>query len=532
MFFNKKKKLLEEFQSTFGKIKSEAFNFILIGRFFTKKDNTAAYHTISDKTCNDLDFEELFMFLDRTTSKVGQQYLYSSLRTIDHPTKSFEVQENIIDKLNQSESEQFELFKNLKRLSNRETYFINALFQESFIKKPSWYILIPILSIISFLCVIFSFFKGIFILPFIVLFLINSVIHYWNKRNVYQYLDSIPQLVKLNEVAKSILETSTFKQFKSEYNEPISDLNDIKLKMQLLKVESKMDSDFAVFGWAITELFKTAFLLEPILLFGILKRLETKKSSVERIYSFVGWADTCLSILSLRKNVDNYCIPQVSDTQKAIEFEDLRHPLIVDCTSNSIKIDQKSVLLTGSNMSGKTTFIRSIGVSVITSMTINMAFADSFRIPYIKLHSAIRISDDLMNDKSYYLEEVLCIKDMITECEGGHQNLFLLDEIFKGTNTIERIASGKAVLSHLNQGNNLTFVSTHDIELADLLAKEYDLYHFSEQVNDNKIEFDYKLKEGKLKDRNAIRILQLNKYPQNLVDEAISITSILDIPKK
>jgi len=146
----------------------------------------------------------------------------------------------------------------------------------------------------------------------------------------------------------------------------------------------------------------------------------------------------------------------------------------------------------------------------------------------VRVFSAIRISDDLMNDKSYYFEEVITIKTMIDKSKDECFNLFLLDEIFKGTNTVERISAGKAVLSSLNEDNNIVFVSTHDIELADLLKTEYDLYHFSEMVDHKTVDFDYKLKEGKLKNRNAIRILQLNDYPESIIKEAMEISIELD----
>jgi len=94
-------------------------------------------------------------------------------------------------------------------------------------------------------------------------------------------------------------------------------------------------------------------------------------------------------------------------------------------------------------MSGKTSFIRAVGLNVITGLTINTCFAESFSFPLLKIFSAIRISDDLMNDKSYYFQEVLTIKEMIAESENGERNLFLMDEIFKGTNTVERIAAGR-----------------------------------------------------------------------------------------
>ena len=117
---------------------------------------------------------------------------------------------------------------------------------------------------------------------------------------------------------------------------------------------------------------------------------------------------------------------------------------------------------------------------------------------------------------------------MLEEQTSSKPNLFLLDELFKGTNTAERISAGKAVLSSLSNQPNIVFVSTHDLELTDLLSDEYDLYHFSEIVENNSVNFDYKLKEGKSQNRNAIRILQINNYPENVIKEALEISKKFD----
>jgi DNA mismatch repair ATPase MutS len=139
----------------------------------------------------------------------------------------------------------------------------------------------------------------------------------------------------------------------------------------------------------------------------------------------------------------------------------------------------------------------------------------------MKVYSSIRITDDLLEDTSYYLKEVLTIKELIEASNDKNPCLFVLDEIFKGTNTIERISGGKAILSFLNKINHIVLVSTHDIELTDLLVKDnYELFHFSELIENEKLIFDHKLKEGKLKTRNAIKILELYKYPAEIITDA------------
>jgi len=269
-------------------------------------------------------------------------------------------------------------------------------------------------------------------------------------------------------------------------------------------------------------------LLEPLFLFRTLKRIDTQRTEIEDVFLFVGEIDAIVSIASLRKGLNNYCTPRIIDGQKRLFAQEVYHPLIENCVKNNLNVNDRSILLTGSNMSGKTSFIRTIAINVITGLTINTCFAEHFSMPRVRVFSAIKISDDLMNDRSYYFEEVMTIKEMIDKSKAGNLNLFLLDEIFKGTNTVERISAGKAVLSSLNEDNNIVFVSTHDIELADLLKNEYDLYHFSEIVDHKTVDFDYKLKEGKLKNRNAIRILQINDYPESIIKEAFEISEELD----
>src|SRR5690606_35082379 len=97
---------------------------------------------------------------------------------------------------------------------------------------------------------------------------------------------------------------------------------------------------------------------------------------------------------------------------------------------------------------------------------------------------------------------------------------FVMDELFKGTNTVERIAAGQAVLAYLGKGNNIILVSTHDLELSALLSDKYDLYHFTEEVNDHGFYFDHKIKKGVLRTRNAIKLLDYFGYPEEVIRSA------------
>ena len=525
---NERKKKKEKLLNTFGLLKDDPFDFEQIEDYFRKKDNSEAFQELSDKTCRDLDFYELFRFIDRTGSKIGQQFLYNKLRTIPSDSKTNSAHEKLIKELTDDSNFRVNIQARLSKLDNSNAFYINSLFQDEHLKPPKWFFVIRLLSFTSLFLLIMLFFNSqLFFVLLLGVFIVNLVIHYRNKRNLYQYLVSLPQLLKLNSIAGELFKYDMLKVINPNLQNSIRTIDKIKRRISFFNLEAKLQGDIQAIFWGVFELFKILFLLEPILLFGILKRLDTKRKEIEDIFIFVGQIDACISIASLRSGLNNYCIPTIMTEEKRFITKDVYHPLIENCVENSIDVNMKSVLLTGSNMSGKTSFIKTIGLNVVTGLTLNTCFSKEFKMPRMRLYTAIRISDDLMNDKSYYFEEVLTIKEMIEKSENG-PNLFLLDEIFKGTNTIERISAGKAVLSSLTKDGNIVFVSTHDIELADLLNDKYELYHFSEKVDNNTVNFDYKLKNGKLQNRNAIKILQVNGYPENIINEAKELSEQLD----
>lgn len=523
--FTSKEKLFAQLKANFGKIKQSAFDFDKIGRFFQLSGKDEFHQVVSDRTFRDLDMNEVFMFIDRTTSKVGQQYLYKVLRTIPRENSRVEKFEKIVDIFRNNSKIKDDLLVEISSLNKNEAYFISSLFLEKHLQRPKWFWVIPVLSLTSLLTIILSLaFPKVFIL-FILVMAVNFGLHYWNKINFYQYSGSIPQLLRLNQVAKFIAEIDSLKVLYPNIGNSIKSLDSLGPQMSLFKLEIKLQSEIGVVVEYFVELLKAIFLVEPLVLYNVLSELDLKRAETCNVFDFVGEIDAALSIDFLRHDLPYFCYPNIIKNAKQIIAGDIYHPLIYQFVSNSINLSRKSALLTGSNMSGKTTFIRTIGINSITAQTLNTCFSKQFDISISKVHSAIRISDDLLNDKSYYFEEVLAIKELLGESNSGEQNLFLLDEIFKGTNTVERIASGCAVLKYLNKGDNIVFVATHDLELAELLTDSFALFHFAEVVREGSVIFDYKIKSGNLNNTNAIRILELNEYPKEVIEEAMRLAN-------
>ena len=201
----------EKLLASFGELKDDPFNFEEIERYFRNNSHSEAFHVLSDKTCNDLDFRELFMLTDRTNSKIGQQYFYQRLRVLRDNPLSVTRFENIIEKFIADPGFRLSVQKQLKRLNRTDAIYISSLFQDEHLQPPGWFFMIRILSFASLLSLILMFFTPQIFFVLLVIFLMNAIIHYWNKRNIYQYLGSIPQLLKMNDAAGVLFKNDLLK---------------------------------------------------------------------------------------------------------------------------------------------------------------------------------------------------------------------------------------------------------------------------------------------------------------------------------
>lgn len=513
-------------KDTKANIKTGSFNFSQIERYFLASPGKSGFQEVSDRTVSDLDLEDVFKFIDRTHSCVGQQYLYHMLRTIPRDRTRTHALENMVGIFHKSPAFRRLAADELNKLHKRDAYYISSLFYGEHIAEPKWLLLIKVLSGVSLAATVLSFFFPQLLIVLLLLFPVNMGFHYWNKNNLYQYGSSIPQMLTMVQIARTLLAIPEFSVLEN-IRKAADSLRGSGLKMSVFRMEARLQSEIGQIVDYLLELAKALFLVEPVLLFNSLRTLRAKRQDVSQVFHFVAEVDVALSVLALRESIPCHCRMNTDLQKEGIRVKEMYHPLIWDSVSNDITLNGRSALLTGSNMSGKTTFVRTVGINAILGQTINTCFAREFAMPVMKVQSAVRITDDLLDGKSYYLEEVITIKNLVDESAAGDRSLILLDELFKGTNSVERIAIGKSVLSYLVKQGNLVFAATHDRELANYLSGAYELFHFTEIVENETIHFDYKIKPGKLATTNAIRILDLNSFPAEIVDEAMRLSSEL-----
>lgn len=247
------------------------------------------------------------------------------------------------------------------------------------------------------------------------------------------------------------------------------------------------------------------------------------------------WLDTWFELEALNSLANfaylnpDYTLPEVvacagTGDQPALQAKGLGHPLI--------PMEQKVVndfamskpgeidIITGSNMSGKSTFLRTLGVNLCLAYAGGPVNAAQLRLPLFRLFSCIRISDSVTEGYSYFYAEVKRLKALLDEIDSTSPLplFFLIDEIFKGTNNRERLIGSESYISALAGRNCLGVISTHDLELVKLADRLPQLknYHFREDVVDGHMVFDYVLRDGPSPTTNALKIMQLEGLPVNV----------------
>ena len=236
----------------------------------------------------------------------------------------------------------------------------------------------------------------------------------------------------------------------------------------------------------------------------------------------LGEIDSEVSISQYKLN-KNCCQPEFcSDNMRHIFFEEVVHPLIAVPVANSIEMNHQSALITGSNMAGKTTFLRTIAINVVLAQAFGFCHARCAAIGRFKVISSIQVVDSMSNGDSHFYAELLRIKQLLDFDAGSVTPLYLIDEIFRGTNAGDRVALGSAVLRYIaNKGT--VFVTTHELALATIVGDAFRKFYFGDLVSGNNLTYDFQLKHGVWESRSAYSLAKSAGFSNEIVDAAYKI---------
>lgn len=512
-------KLIADLREKWGDPESRSRNFSELHTHFENAQSGNGYkYALDDRTWDDLDMDLVYAQIDRTLTIPGELTLYSLLRLPLLSEDELVKRDGLIDLFLNDRTIREKYQEALARLGRREdVYHLDALWEDQPRLKRYTFLygflllLIPIFAVLGILNYDLAWFGlGVTIAA-------NMIIHYRTKEKIYQQLSSIRYLGKLIRCATEIKEIRhpVLEDYCKKIEQALTDVSFVSRKTGFLGKEADY---FFIF-----EYLNIIFLIEVRAFYSVLGALEKYKEQLKQIFSTIGFIDAMISVASFRSGLKSFARPKFLDSVPLFDIKEVVHPLLNGPVPNSISVKSGGILITGSNMSGKTTFLKAVGVNAVLAQTIYTCLTREYQAGFFHVSTLVGRKDNVIEGKSYYLDEINALLRIIRGLEKDVPCLCLLDEIFRGTNSLERISASAEVLQYLAKNNCCVFAATHDLELTELLLSSYRNYHFKEEVSEEDgISFDYKLLDGPSTTRNAIKLLRHAGYPDEIADAANS----------
>ncbi|ACL74934.1 MutS-related protein [Ruminiclostridium cellulolyticum] len=483
--------------------------------FDNNKDQGESFF-IDDITWNDLDMNRIFSRLNITCTDVGEEYLYNILRELLYDQNELTERDRLIEyfRTNPSQREKIQLILSglgkLRYLSISE--YINGKRSGGGIKS----IYYKILSLIFIASIFATIFYPGAIAIFLISLAVNVVVYFKARDQIVGHLQSLGYIVNMLGISRRISKLNI-----KELNTYLNELKKCTAKVKGISVNAFYFLFYTSENY-LFELIKIFLLGEPIAFHSIFKIVNKYRHEIDSVYRTIGLLDSLISVASYRESLDYFTTPVLTKdniNNKKIEFTDMYHPLIKNPVTNSFSVTG-GALITGSNASGKSTFLKSVAINAIFAQTIFTCLAKDYYSSYFNIYSSMALSDNLEMNESYYIVEIKSLKRILKGLNDHVPCFCVIDEVLRGTNTIERIAASSEIMNFITDNNCICLCASHDIELTQILADKVENYHFQEFFEDDNIKFDYKIYPGKSTTRNAIKLLKILGYDESIVDNA------------
>ena len=491
------------------------------------KRHSEGCYVVDDITWNDFSLDTFLKKYNHSYSSVGDEYMYYRLRVpaLDEEFGEFENLEKYSECFSKDAKLREDYQVLMAKLGRSGKYSLYDYLEFlSDVQKD-----IPILTILdwvvyigSIVLMFFAFYPGLALLIFWVT--ANIVAYLIRKKKIEPYFYSFEYILRMIRITKKVL-----KLLPDDFQDAKEDLKNAKNKLNkissgnLVFLQSDTTSAVGDVGNGLMNFVKMFFHIDIFLFHRMKDQVEANISAVDTIFETLGKLDFAVNVASYRETLPYYTVPEFSD-DCSYSTEEMIHPLLFDKgIANSIDVSG-GVLLTGSNASGKSTFLRMIGINAILAQSMHTVYAKHYKADYFCVYSSMSLKDDMEAGDSYYMAEIKSIKRIISAIDNPDMKvLCFVDEVLRGTNTKERIAAGCEIMRYMQKPGNICFAATHDIELAHMLPPLYTNYHFDEEIIEDDIQFPYKLKESYATTRNAIALLKLMGYPDEITGQAIEI---------
>lgn len=479
--------------------------------------------TVDEVTWNDLNMDEVFLEIDNCDSSMGEEVLYAWLHDTARGEEDFDLLERQIDYVETHEEERRELETLLSDLGKGEaSCYIPSYAQsmEDFRIPHIWiYRVLQLLLLAGVLSAVAGLVLGnalgVFLLGAV--FVCNIIVYVLTvKARHAEPIRMLGTMLYLVTVSRKLYQRFRGTGICEELGEYLPEFQGMDRKAFLLGNQmSRANGDGLE---AFQDLLVGVTMWHILTYDKLMKQLSGQVGEYMELYRIVGGLDAAVSVGSFRRRLPHWCRPEYTD-RRVLRMEEVYHPLLRDPVCNSVTLEH-SCIITGSNASGKSTFIKAVAVNVILGQSIHTCMAKRMALPRARMITSMAVRDDILSGESYFIKEIRYLKRILDELSEEETLICVVDEILRGTNTLERIAASRAILEYLRERNCIAIVASHDRELTELEAIGYENYHFTENIGQEDISFDYVLRRGPADSRNAIRLLEFAGFPEEVVVRA------------
>ncbi|MBQ9612348.1 MAG: hypothetical protein IJV14_07130 [Lachnospiraceae bacterium] len=506
---------------------------------------------IDDITWNDLDMDLVYKRIDQTQSAAGEEYLYYLLHTPAQAGEHLTLDAALPDAFSRKENEEArlsiqEILYRLGSTGDFSLYDYLDLLDTLEGRRNLIHILALVLPFFAVASMYFSTQVGIVLLIFVICWNIST--YFREKRKIDPFLISFKYLLRLLTCAEEIAGVKTddpaLKNEQAKLRSLAGALRGFKAGSAITMSSSAYTGNPAD---VLMDYIRIIFHLDILKFNQMYASVKEHRNEFDRIITIVGRLDAAITAASFRRSLPHWCRPVFTDPadpaseKPELRIEGLFHPLLQDPVCNNIQT-RRPVLLTGSNASGKSTFLKAVAICALLGQSIGICPAAVYEGEHFRIYSSMALRDSIESSESYFMVEIRSLKrilDAATIGSGAHGSvlsepdgnrtddeqkagrvLCFVDEVLRGTNTIERISASTEIMKTLSEAGALLFAATHDIELTRLLQESFDNYHFEEELTGGDVHFSYEIKRGPATTRNAIRLLGDVGFAQSITQKA------------
>lgn len=519
-----KKKFIASLYDHYGNIPDREYSLERFARMDSYYKRHQEEGQIDDITWNDLNMDDVFKRINTALSASGEEYLYYKLRTISGSEEETAHFEKVTEFFSDNADVRVRVQYLMSRLGHTGKYSIydylenlDVLGRRSNVK----HLVSDVLYILFIAIMPFELSVGVLLVA--VLMVYNIISYFKEKNEIDPYIVSFAYVVRLLDTVKELkgIEIPELHEEWDILSEGLNKLGMIKRNSWLILSGNKFTTSSNPLE-ILADYLKMTLHIDLIQFNRMLNKIKCNFNDIDALIGVVGFIETAISVGAFRKSLkDGWCIPETGPADN-LKIEECYHPLLTNAVKNSIETKPDTgVLITGSNASGKSTFLRTIALNILLAQSVNTCAAKKYSVPRCLLFSSMSLKDDIKTGESYYMVEIKSLKRIMDAAENSRMHVVcFVDEVLRGTNTIERIAASAEILRSLAGRNVTCFAATHDIELTMLLEKYYDNYHFEEEISEGDVHFPYKLISGRAVSANAIKLLDIMGYAPRITERA------------